>query len=98
MELGMSNLFSLQAIVTGRVQGVFFRDFTYQIANKLGIVGYVRNQHDGRTVEVLAEGKKLELLGFLEALKKGPPRAKVENMKVTWSGYSGKYSYFVIKY
>ncbi|UCE97153.1 MAG: acylphosphatase [Dehalococcoidia bacterium] len=94
----MSNLFSLQAIVAGRVQGVFFRDFTYQIANKLGIVGYVRNLHDGRTVEVLAEGKKPELLVFLEALKNGPPRAKVENMEVTWSDFSGKYSYFFVKY
>ncbi len=94
----MSNLFSLQAIVTGRVQGVFFRDFTYQLANNLGIVGYVRNQHDGRTVEVLAEGKKPELLEFLEGLKKGPPRARVENMEVAWSDYSGKYSYFIVKY
>ncbi len=94
----MPNLFSLQAIVTGRVQGVFFRDFTYQLANKLGIVGYVRNHNDGRTVEVLAEGKKTKLLKFLQELKKGPPRARVENMEVTWLDFSGNYSYFFIKY
>jgi acylphosphatase len=94
----MSNLFSVKAIVYGRVQGVFFRDFTYQLANKLGIEGYVRNQYDGKTVEVLAEGKRAKLLELIEKLQKGPPRAKVTKMDTTWSDYSGKYSCFIIKY
>ena len=94
----MSNLFSVKALVYGRVQGVFFRDFTYQLANKLGIVGYVRNHHDGKTVEVLAEGERVKLLELIEKLQNGPPRARVTKLKSTWSDYSGKYSCFIIKY
>ncbi|UCG54800.1 MAG: acylphosphatase [Dehalococcoidia bacterium] len=94
----MSNLFSVKAIVYGRVQGVFFRDFTYRLAKKLGIVGYVRNQHDGKTVEVSAEGERIKLLELLENLQKGPPGARVEKMDTIWSDYSGKNSRFIIKY
>jgi len=94
----MSDLFSVQVIICGRVQGVFFRSFTSRQASKLGITGYARNLYDGRTVEVQAEGEKTKLEELIDNLKKGPPGAKVERIDITWSDYTGNYSHFSIKY
>ena len=65
--------------IFGRVQGVFFRMNTVLIARKLGINGWVRNLDDG-SVEVLAEGKRME--EFIEFLKRGPPAARVDKIKI----------------
>lgn len=62
--------------VTGKVQGVFFRDSTQRKAKELSIVGWVRNLDDGR-VEVLACGTKESLMELSTWLKQGPPTAKV---------------------
>jgi len=94
----MSDLFSVQVLVYGRVQGVFFRDFVLRQANKLSIVGYVRNLHDGKTLEVQAEGEKTKLKEFIEHIKIGPPGAKVQKIDITWSNYTGNYSCFIIRY
>ena len=94
----MSDLFSVQVLVYGRVQGVFFRDFTLKQANKLGIVGYVRNLHGGRTLEVKAEGERTKLEELIDNLKIGPPGAKVEKTEITWSDYTENYSCFSIRY
>lgn len=62
--------------VTGRVQGVGFRDFTYRIASQLGLTGTVRNTDSG-AVEIVARGR-MEALDRLEiALNQGPPAAQV---------------------
>ena len=57
----MSELASLHAIVSGRVQGVFFRAFVSEHAEELGLTGYVRNLRDREAVEVWAEGEKVQL-------------------------------------
>ena len=66
--------------ITGRVQGVFFRDSTRQVAQSLKVTGYARNVADG-SVEVLAcgSGEALERLG--EWLKSGPPGARVDKVE-----------------
>ena len=92
----MSDLFSVQVMIYGHVQGVFFRDFTLQQASKLGVVGYVRNLHGGKTLEVQAEGERTKLEELIDNLKIGPPGARVEKTDVTWSDYSGNYSCFSI--
>ena len=94
----MSDLLSVQVMVSGRVQGVFFRDFVLKRAVELGIVGYVRNLHGGRTLEVQAEGERAKLEEMIGNLKTGPPGAKVEKTDVIWSDYSGDYSCFSVKY
>ena len=94
----MTDLASVQAIVYGYVQGVFFRAFVSRRAAELGLTGYVRNLPGGEAVEVNAEGerKKLEeLIGFLEV---GPPAAKVEKVVTKWLEYTGKYPDFGIRY
>ncbi|HWU75467.1 MAG TPA: acylphosphatase [Rhodanobacter sp.] len=66
-------------IVSGRVQGVFFRASTREHALGLGLAGHAKNLDDGR-VEVLASGAT-EALGMLEQwLWQGPPSAKVEQV------------------
>ena len=67
--------------VSGRVQGVFFRDFTRQQAQALGLVGWVRNLDDGR-VEAVFEGEESAVTTMLENLRDGPPQAQVEDLAV----------------
>ncbi len=69
--------------ISGEVQGVFFRRSAKGQAEKLGVVGWVRNRNDG-SVEVVAQGEKDKVDKFIEWCKKGPPFAKVENVEVEW--------------
>jgi len=85
----------LHAYISGRVQGVFFRDFTCTEATFLGLMGWVKNLYDGR-VEVVAEGEKEDLEKLLEKLKKGSPGARVTNVEVIWEEYLGEFSEFKI--
>ncbi|HLT91703.1 MAG TPA: acylphosphatase [Woeseiaceae bacterium] len=66
--------------VTGRVQGVCFRDSARQVAQSLKITGYARNMPDG-SVEVLACGAAAALERFQEWLHAGPPHARVDGVQ-----------------
>uniref|UniRef100_A0A7V3PTV7 acylphosphatase n=1 Tax=candidate division WOR-3 bacterium TaxID=2052148 RepID=A0A7V3PTV7_UNCW3 len=88
---------SFYALVSGRVQGVFFRMFVYKEARALGISGRVRNLPDGR-VEVQAEGERQRLNRLIEKLHQGPPGAIVENVQVEWGEYLHEYEDFQIDY
>jgi len=94
----VGELASLQAIVYGRVQGVFFRAFVSKRAAELGLTGYVRNLRDREAVEVQAEGERRQLERLIDHLKVGPPGARVEKVKIKWSEYTGSYSDFSIRY
>jgi len=65
--------------VSGRVQGVFFRESTRQQAVAQGVSGWVRNRHDGR-VEAFLCGEKRELESMLKWLETGPQYAKVADL------------------
>jgi len=93
----MAALATLQAVVYGRVQGVFFRAFVSQQATGLGLKGYVRNLPGG-SVEILAEGERNKLEELIGHLKVGPSHARVEKVATTWSEYSGDYTVFEIRY
>ncbi|MFC1987224.1 acylphosphatase [Chloroflexota bacterium] len=94
----MADLVSLRVVVHGRVQGVYFRDFTSQHAAELGLTGYVRNLHDWNTVEIQAEGERSNLEKLIDYLKAGPTAAKVERVVTDWSEYTGTYSGFNIRH
>lgn len=66
-------------IVRGRVQGVFFRDSTRQVAKSLGLLGHAVNQPDG-SVEVVAYGDHEAIARLQEWLKKGPPLSSVASV------------------
>ena len=94
----MTDSASVQAIVYGRVQGVFFRAFVSKLATELGLTGYVCNLPGGDAVEVQAEGERNQLERLIGYLKVGPPSAKVEKVITNWSEYTGSYSHFSIMY
>ena len=91
-----ADLASLQALVNGRVQGVFFRAFVLEHASKLCITGYVRNVSNG-SVEVQAEGERKQLEKLAVYLKTGPPAAAVERLVTNWSVYTGNYTSFSMR-
>ncbi len=69
-------------LVSGRVQGVYFRAHTARHASELGLVGYARNLEDGR-VEVLAAGSSAAIDALLLIVRAGPPLAIVEDVLVS---------------
>ena len=68
-------------LVSGRVQGVGYRNFALRVARDLQLIGWVRNLPDGR-VEALATGPVARLNRFISELRIGPPRAEVTNVDV----------------
>ncbi|MFQ5484896.1 MAG: acylphosphatase [Desulfobacterales bacterium] len=85
------------AIISGRVQGVFFRMETCHAAERYGVFGWVRNRRDG-TVEALFEGDKNGVESILQWCKKGPPHSEVKDIKVSWDTYLGEFTKFKIRY
>jgi acylphosphatase len=93
----MPELVRLSAIVHGRVQGVFFRDFSYTQANALGLTGYVQNLPDG-TVKAVAEGSRENLERLLGQIRVGPPAAQVVKVDSQWQESSGEFDRFEVRY
>ena len=85
----------LEAVVSGRVQGVSFRYYTQRKAMDLGVVGWVRNEPDG-TVRTVAEGEDSALKSFREFLDVGPPYAEVTSVEEQWKEATGEFERFRI--
>ena len=73
---------TLDIRVSGRVQGVFYRQTTREKAGELGLKGKVMNLDDGK-VRVIVTGEEEKLLQLVEWCKKGPPKAMVTNIQVS---------------
>ena len=84
-------------LVTGRVQGVFFRSATKHNAERHDVKGWVRNLPDDR-VEAVYEGEKEAVQTLIDFCKHGPSGAKVTNIDLTWETYTGEFDRFKIKY
>ena len=82
--------------VTGRVQGVGFRYYTYDAALDHGIVGWVRNRPD-RSVEILAQGPSRQLDAFVDAVRRGPPSSRVDEVLIRPATDKKKLTSFDIK-
>lgn len=87
----------IHIIVSGRVQGVFFRDFTRRKAESLGLTGWVRNINQNR-VEIIAEGYRQSLLTFIKEVKIGPESSRVDHCDVEWLDYKAEFKSFEILY
>jgi acylphosphatase len=72
---------TVSIIVLGKVQGVFYRQSTKEIANTLGIKGEVKNMRD-ETVSIIATGTAEQIEEFIQWCRRGPSRAKVANVIV----------------
>jgi len=75
-------------VVSGRVQGVFYRASTKQMADLLGVKGFVLNLTDG-TVYIEAEGDEAALVKFIQWCHHGPDRAEVTHVSVRESDVQG---------
>jgi acylphosphatase len=86
----------MRARVIGRVQGVGFRWWTLRQAQSLGLVGWVMNADDERSVELLAEGLPEALDTLERLLHQGPPGAWVDTVDASREAASGEYTRFSI--
>ncbi len=86
---------SAEILVTGKVQGVWFRDFVKKNADVLNINGWVKNNID-RTVEAVVEGEEEIINQLIDKIKIGSPLSKVKNVKVNWQPCLNKYNSFKI--
>lgn len=96
MSSESSSLARLHATVEGRVQGVSFRYFVSEQAQRLGLSGWVRNRHNG-DVEVMAEGSRYALEKLLAGLNTGPAMAQVTNVEAEWQPTRGEFSSFWVR-
>jgi acylphosphatase len=87
----------LSARITGRVQGVGFRNFTLRNARDLDLTGWVRNEPDG-SVRLEAEGSRDALGELHDAVQRGPHAARVENVEADWSTADDAFDVFEVRY
>ena len=84
-------------IISGRVQGVWFRASVKNKAEQLGINGWVRNTDNGN-VEAIFEGNEKNIEEMLKWCSHGPSLAKVDNVEVTKQPASNEFDQFSVRY
>ena len=84
-------------LVTGKVQGVYYRQNTMETAKANKVTGWVRNLDDG-SVEAVLEGDESDVRRVIEWCKKGPPKAEVKNVDAKFEGHTGEFSDFTVSY
>jgi len=87
----------VRVIISGDVQGVFFRQETQRQAQDHDVSGWGRNRGEG-TVEAVFEGEEQDVKALIAFSKRGPPGAVVTNVDVKRKTYTGEFKYFKIRY
>jgi len=85
----------IKANIFGKVQGVWFRKYTFEKAKELNMVGMVKNLKNG-SVLVRFSGKQKNIDKFKKWLRIGSPLSKVENINFSFENINSNYSYFKI--
>jgi acylphosphatase len=85
-----------RVIISGLVQGVFFRREISYLARQLSVTGWTRNLSDG-SVEVVAEGEKEAIDKLIQFCRVGPSGARVRSVSVKWEAFKGEFRGFTIK-
>jgi acylphosphatase len=73
---------TISIIITGKVQGVYFRQSAKEIATELALTGEIKNLRDGN-LHIIATGTQEQLSAFSDWCKTGPPKAKVTGIEIT---------------
>lgn len=84
-------------VVSGRVQGVFFRASTRDAAVRCGVRGFVRNLADGR-VEAVLQGERGAVEQVIAFMREGPPGARVEVADVEWRTPTESWDGFFVRH
>jgi acylphosphatase len=93
----MAELVRARVVISGRVQGVFFRMETLEEATKTGVSGWVKNKQDG-TVEAVFEGERALVDSVIQWCRQGPPASRVDHINIEREPYTGKFTGFSIRY
>jgi acylphosphatase len=93
----MKTVTQARVVVSGRVQGVFFRASTCDVASRCGVRGYVRNL-PGRQVEAVLQGERSAVEKVIAFLREGPPGAVVTDIAVDWRDPVEPYEGFHVRY
>jgi acylphosphatase len=80
-------------VISGLVQGVFYRASAQKEASRLGLVGEIRNLPGGN-VEAIAEGEKAAIEEFATWCRRGPPAARVHDVEISWAEPTGEFRAF----
>ncbi|MBV8773272.1 MAG: acylphosphatase [Deltaproteobacteria bacterium] len=86
----------IRIIVTGRVQGVFFRRAAAEQARSLDITGWARNLNDG-SVEIVGQGERRNLEALRAWAHKGPQHARVDEVQAEWAQCEGESGPFQVR-
>jgi acylphosphatase len=92
----VDDLVRLEAVVRGRVQGVGFRYHVVREARRLGLAGWVANEHDG-SVRTVAEGTAAALDRLEVLLRTGPPGSMISGVSVVRMPATGAFEGFVVR-
>lgn len=84
-------------VISGRVQGVFYRSYTRDMANRYKLKGWVKNLPN-RNVEAVFEGEASNIEKMLKWCAKGSPNSKVKLVDYKWEEYTGEFDSFSLKY
>ena len=87
----------IRIFVTGKVQGVFFRQALKVMAKKNNVFGWVKNLKDGR-VEAVLEGEEEKVNRLIEWSHGGPANARVEDVEIRNEKFTGEFSKFDVMY
>lgn len=93
----MADIAEAHVVVSGRVQGVWFRGNTQSAAAAAGVRGWVRNLPD-RRVEALLQGERAAVESVIDFMRTGPPGAVVADIVVTWRRAVEKFHGFDIRH
>lgn len=92
----MTDNVRVHVLISGRVQGVFYRAGAQKKAHELGLTGWTHNTVDGK-VEIVCEGEKDVVEEFVAWCKQGTPFAKIEDCTVELQNYTGEFDDFLIR-
>jgi len=87
----------IRIFVTGKVQGVFFRQALKVMAKKNNVFGWVKNLNDGK-VETILEGEDVDVSAIVEWCHAGPANARVEDIEIKNEKFKGEFSKYDVLY
>ncbi len=93
----MEEKIRVHAVITGRVQGVFFRMETKTKADSCHVTGWVRNKRDG-SVEALFEGNRKNVEAVVKWCRSGPSLSRVAHVEVASEDFAGEFESFEVTY
>lgn len=95
-DAGGAGIKAVHLIVTGRVQGVFYRAATREQGEQLGLAGWVRNRRDG-SVEAHVQGPAPQVDALVEWCRGGPPSARVDGVACEPAAYDASLTQFGVR-